>query len=269
LASAVGRVAPGILAATPRRAAGAVLREARRRPALSAALVVAGLGAVVVSISAPGAAAPEFRSPPVVAVSTPQVHVSAAAVHTGLAPYAPPTAADGPLSPSPRAAGPSGQSGPASPVPSVTDDDTAVLSGVRDLPAEKTPTGAATRTATDPAGAGDSAATASVSLSEPHEGTAVTAATTVSGTADMPEGHQVWLLSRHGSGAYRVEGACRGERTFTCGPAGVESGADETFRLTAVVVDPVTARSLQAGETRDDLPANLAHSEVTVRRTAA
>ncbi|WP_433795466.1 hypothetical protein [Actinoplanes sp. CA-252034] len=251
------------------RATAAVNRGARRRPALSAMLVVAGLGAIVVSVAGPGAAAPEFRTPTAVVTGTPSVQVSAAAVYTGLAPYAPPAPAEGPLPPSPRIS-PSGvPNGSPSPVPSVTDENAAVLSGVRELPSEKAPTGAVTRTFTDPTGAPSTAATASITLGEPRGGETVTAATVVSGTADMPDDHQVWLLSRHGAGAYRVEGPCRGGRSFTCGPVTLDSGGDDTFLLTTVVVDPATARTLQAGETRDSLPVGLAHSEVTVRRSAA
>ncbi|MEU4160267.1 hypothetical protein [Actinoplanes sp. NPDC026670] len=250
------------------RTTAAVNREARRRPALSAALVVAGLGVVIVSVSGPGSAAPEFRSPPVAAMATPSVQVSAAAVYTGLAPYAPPVRARGSLSPSPRTSGPAGRSGSPSPVPSVTDDAATVLSGVRELPPEKTPTGAAPRTAADPVGPA-TPVTATVAVTEPRDGDSVTTATTITGTAELPAGHQVWLLSRHGSGSYRVEGACRGDRSFTCGPATLDGGGDDTFQLTAVVVDPATARALQAGETRDSLPTHLARSEVTVHRAPA
>jgi hypothetical protein len=263
-----GLAALRIMTAVLGRATVAVNREAHRRPVLAAALAVAGLGAVVVSASGPGAAAPEFRPPPAAVMSAPPVQVSAAAVHTGLAPYAPPAEVEAPRSPSPRSASPSGRSGSPTPVPSITDEDAAVLSGVRDLPSEKTPIGAAPRTATDAVSSGTPAAAASVTVGEPREGETITAATTVSGTAEMPGDHQVWLLSRHGSGAYRVEGACRGGNNFTCGPATLDSGGDDTLQLTAVVVDPSTARSLQAGETRDGLPASLARSDVTVRRAA-
>ncbi|BEL07576.1 hypothetical protein Q0Z83_057670 [Actinoplanes sichuanensis] len=234
------------------------------------ALVVAGLGAVIVSVSGPGAAAPEFRSPPVAAMSTPSVQVSAAAVYTGLAPYAPPAPAPAPgsLSPSPRTSGPDGRSGPPSPVPSLPDDDATVLSGIRELPPEKTPTGAATRTAAEPAGR-IAPVTATVAVTEPRDGASVSATTTVTGTADMPADHQVWLLSRHGSGSYRVEGACPGDRNFTCASVALDGGGDDTFQLTTVVVDPAIARTLQAGETRATLPAHLAGGEVTVHRAAA
>ncbi|MEU8662290.1 hypothetical protein [Actinoplanes philippinensis] len=251
------------------RATAAVNREARRRPALSAALVAAGLAAVVVSIAGPGTAAPEFRTPPTVVMATPSAQVTAAAKHTGLAPYEPPAPAEGPLSASPRASASFGPSGLPAPLPSIAGGDATVLSGVRELPPEKTPNGALNRTSVDPPGVSATPATASVIVGEPREGDSITAATSITGVADMPKDHQVWLLSRHGSSAYRIEGACRGDRSFVCGPATVESGGDDTFQLTAVVVDPATARGLQAGETRDVLPANLARSEVTVRRAVA
>ncbi|MFC4070953.1 hypothetical protein [Actinoplanes subglobosus] len=248
---------------------GALHREVRRRPALSTAVGAAALGLVIVSVAAPGAAAPEFRSPPAAVMSAPSIPVSAAAVYTGLAPYEPPEPDDDRVSPSPSTSAVAGRSGSPAPVPTVTDDAATVLSGVRDMPAETAPAGAATRSVADPAVGSAPEVKASVAVGEPRDGESITAATPVTGIADMPDGHEVWLLSRHGSGGYRVEGACRGGHSFTCGPATLESGGDADFELTALVVDPATARGLQAGETRDGLPAHLARSQVAVRRAAA
>jgi hypothetical protein len=257
----------GIMTVVLNRATAALHREVRRSPALSAVFAVAGLGLVVVSISTPGAAAPEFRSPPAAVMSTPSMHASAAAVYTGLAPYEPPVPDDDPRSPNPRASLPDNRSVSPVPLPSATDDAAAVLSGVREVPAEATPTGAAPRSVADMAGAVTPEAV-SVAVGQPRDGESVAAATTVTGTVAMPDGHEVWLLSRHGNGAYRIEGACLGGSSFTCGPVTLDSGGDDAFQLTAVVVDAATARGLQAGETRDGLPTTLAHSGVTVRRAA-
>ncbi|HWS33193.1 MAG TPA: hypothetical protein VN408_10675 [Actinoplanes sp.] len=110
---------------------------------------------------------------------------------------------------------------------------------------------------------------ASVGFSHPRDGDTVTSSAPVSGSADLPDRHQVWLLRRHGTGAaYQVVGTCRGGWNFTCGPADLDTGGDDSFQLTVIVVDPETARSLSAGQSRAVLPGNLAASEITVRRAA-
>ncbi|SDT41567.1 hypothetical protein SAMN04489716_3689 [Actinoplanes derwentensis] len=132
-----------------------------------------------------------------------------------------------------------------------------------------TPGGVPAPTATGLTATGTVERTASIGFSQPRDGDTITAAATVSGSADLPDDHQVWLLRRHGAGtAYQVVGACPSGWSFTCGPAGLESGGEDTFQLAVVVVDPATARTLSVGQSRDTLPSSLARSEVTVRRAA-
>ncbi|MDI6100797.1 hypothetical protein QLQ12_19480 [Actinoplanes sp. NEAU-A12] len=252
------------------RMAATLSREARKRPVLSVALAAAGVGAVVVPAFGASPEAPEFRPAPVIASQAPVVTASAGAAQPGLAPFVAPsaTAAGYPM-PGTRLGTAGRRTGSPALVPPAGGRVVTAVPGASALPTRTAPAGARTPAMRKQARAGTPEKAASVSFSKPGEGETVTAATTVSGSAELPTDHQVWLLWRHGGGtAYHVVGACRGGRSFVCGPAGLESGGDETFQLTALVVDPAVARTLSAGASRDALPSHLARSEITVRRAA-
>ncbi|GAA4945057.1 hypothetical protein GCM10025331_35320 [Actinoplanes utahensis] len=246
----------------------AVRREARRRPGLSVVFAAVAAGAVIVSVFGAAPAPAEFRMPPVAVPQPSAVKVSAAAVHSGLAPYAPPgepsadqTTRGG------RTGGARDARGVPSTVPSTKAGAVSALPSASSAPAGTTP--AQTSATTGSASAGTPEKAASIRIGQPGDGETVPPGVTVSGDADLPDGHQIWLLWRHGAGSYHVAGACRAGRAFTCGPAGLESGGEDGFTLTAIVVDPPTGRTLSAGDSRDALPAHAARDDVTVRRAAA
>ncbi|MFC7533337.1 hypothetical protein [Actinoplanes sp. GCM10030250] len=119
------------------------------------------------------------------------------------------------------------------------------------------------------AGGTPRAETASVRVSSPGDGATLSGTADVSGTAYHPDGYQVWLLSRHGAGGrFIAEGACRGERDFTCDPVRLDRGGDDLFLLDVIVVDPATAKTIRTGESLDALPQHLARDAVTVQRQA-
>lgn len=252
--------------------AAAVGRAARRRPALSVTLAAVGAGAVVVTAfgTAFGSAPepPEFRTPPA-AAPQPSAATKPAAAHSGLAPYEPPVPASAPRTGRGTRTGMSaGPSEAPSPTPSSGSSGPTMAPGTSAAPAAATPAGT-TRSATGALSSGTPEKAASISIGQPGDGETVAANASVSGEADLPDGHQIWLLWRHGAGAHHVAAACRAGRTFSCGPAGLESGGDDTFTLTAIVVDPPTGRTLDEGQSLDTLPAHVARSEITVRRAAA
>ncbi|MBW6434708.1 hypothetical protein KZ829_13275 [Actinoplanes hulinensis] len=241
---------------------------ARKRPALSVTFAAVGLGAVVASVFGLAPERAEFRPPPASGTRAPTTaKASVGAAHVGIAPYAPTSAASGDqVTPGTRSG--RARNGRSSASPSSgggTSADSLVSAG----PATPTPRGAKARNLTGPAGSG-TPETASIRLGQPSDGGTFNAGTSIIGSADLPADHQIWLLWRQGAGSYHVGGACRGGRTFTCDPPGLESGGDDTFQLTVVVVDPDTGRTLHSGETRDALPSHLARHDVTitVRRSA-
>jgi hypothetical protein len=243
-------------------------RPRRKALYLGLAVAAAGLGAVVVSTAGQSSRPAEFRSPPAVTTQASAAGPSAAAKQGGLAPYARASVAGPRLAPDTRMPVRAGRNGSAAPEPSATARRTRVLPGQSARPANRGPARTATRTGSGTR-SGLTEKAASISIGEPGGGATVSGPVSVSGTVDMPEGHQVWLLSRQGAtGSYQVEGACRGQRAFVCGSAGLAGGGDDTFEFTTVVVDPATAATLHAGATRDSLPAYVARSEVTVRRAA-
>ncbi|MBB4750737.1 hypothetical protein [Actinoplanes lobatus] len=241
---------------------------ARKRPALSVTFAAAGLGAVVASVFGLAPERAEFRPPPVSGLRAPTTaKASADAAHAGIAPYAPTSAAAGEqVTPGTRSG--RARNGRSSARPSSSGSMSAD-SLVSADPATPKPRGAKARDHTGPAGSG-TPETASIRLGQPSDGGTLSAGTSITGSADLPANHQIWLLWRQGAGSYHVGGACRGGRTFTCDPPGLESGGDDTFQLTVVVVDPDTGRTLHAGETRDALPSHLARHDITitVRRAA-
>jgi hypothetical protein len=235
---------------------------------LGLAVVAAGLGAVVVSTAGRPSGPPEFRPPPGAVTQPSAAGPSAAAGKAVLAPYARSSAAGPRLAPGLPAAARDSRNGTAAPEPSATARRGRVLPGMSARPANRPPARTGTRAVTGARG-GLPEKAASISIGEPGDGATVSGAVTVSGTADLPEGHQVWLLWQQGpSGSHHVGGACRGGRTFVCGSVSLAGGGDDTFLFTAVVVDPSTAAALTAGATRESLPGHVTRSEVTVRRTA-
>ncbi|GAA0464210.1 hypothetical protein Aca07nite_25880 [Actinoplanes capillaceus] len=241
---------------------------ARKRPALSVTFAAAGLGAVVASVFGLAPERAEFRPPPASGMRAPTTaKASVDAAHVGIAPYAPTSAAAGDqVTPGTRSS--RARNGRSSARPS-SDSGTSADSLVSADPATPTPRGARARDVTGPAGSG-TPETASIRLGQPSDGGTLSTGTSITGSADLPADHQIWLLWRQGAGSYHVGGACRGGRTFTCDPPGLENGGDDTFQLTVVVVDPDTGRTLHAGETRDALPSHLARHDITitVRRAA-
>ncbi|GAA1610103.1 hypothetical protein GCM10009828_042450 [Actinoplanes couchii] len=235
---------------------GAVGREARRRPVLTVGLMTVGVGAVAASAFGMAPDGPQFRPPPLAAAHTP-APADASGVYSGLAPYEPPAPTG-----RHRSATVDDQLGEASPPPTGLTAPSG--SGVKT--STPVPSGVTT---TDLTATGTVGRTASIGFSHPRDGDTLAANARVSGSADLPPHHQVWLLRRHGAGTpYRVVGACPGGWSFTCGPAGLETGGDENFQLTAVVVDPSTARTLRPGQSRALLPANVAHSEIKIKRAS-
>ncbi|MBO3742238.1 hypothetical protein [Actinoplanes flavus] len=283
---AVGRTRPGVpasegLAAVRERSASAASRllsatvnlaalgwAARKRPALSVTFAAAGLGAVVASVFSLAPERAEFRPPPASGMRVPTTaKASAGSSHAGIAPYAPTSAAAGDQA-TPGTRSGRARNGRSSARPS-SSGSTPANSLVSADPATPAPRGGKARDFAGPAGPG-TPETASIRLSQPNDGGTVGAGTSITGSADLPADHQIWLLWRQGAGSYHVGGACRGGRTFTCDPPGLENGGDDTFQLTAVIVDPDTGRTLHAGETRDSLPSHLARHDITitVRRAA-
>ncbi|GIE32418.1 hypothetical protein Ait01nite_054630 [Actinoplanes italicus] len=246
-------------------------RPRRKALFLGLAVAAAGLGVVVVSTTGQSSGSAEFRSPPAVPAQASAAGPSAAAKQGGLAPYARASVAGPRLVPDTRMPVRAGRNGSAAPEPSATARRTRVLPGQSARPAKRATARTATRTgAGTRARSGLTEKAASISIGEPGGGATVSGPVSVSGTVDMPEGYQVWLLSRQGAtGSYQVEGACRGQRAFVCGSAGLAGGGDDTFEFTTVVVDSATAATLHAGATRDSLPTYVARSEVTIRRAAA
>ena len=245
-------------------------RLTRERPAVSAGFAAAGLGVIVVSVVALTPAPPEFRQPPVAATQSPTTaRPSSAAAQVGLAPYATPGAAAAEdLAPRGSRAriSPKGSRFAASPMAGATglavDGSGADLVGT--IPPDRD-----SRVAATPATTRTAARTASIRLGQLRDGDTISGSTSLNGYAELPADHQVWLLWRHAGGAYHVVGACRGGRSFTCGPAALESGGDDSFQLTVIAVGPTAARSLQAGESRDSLPEHVARVDIDVRRASA
>ncbi|MEU4688835.1 hypothetical protein [Actinoplanes sp. NPDC023714] len=99
--------------------------------------------------------------------------------------------------------------------------------------------------------AGRTAAAASVSIASPRNGESVEENVTVSGEAEVPDGHQVYLLT----GTDQATTSCAGEGHFVCGPVTLDDG-EETVPL-AVVVAP-------EGDAGDA----VARDEITVQRPA-
>ncbi|MEU4620947.1 hypothetical protein AB0G04_13340 [Actinoplanes sp. NPDC023801] len=245
-------------------------RMVRKPSVVGVAIAAASLGGVVVWTAGSSAETPEFRPPAAVTVPPAVTPSATATAKTGLAPYVPPAATGNRLVPGPRASMPGARTGSRSSAPATTSRARKVLPGTRSRPAGTAPARPVKRSTARLRGAGMPEKAATISIGQPGDGETVSSSATVTGTVDMPDGHQVWLLRRQGAGgAHHVVGVCRGARSFVCGPAGLESGGDETFQLTVIVVDPATAAALTAGTTRDSLPANVARSEVTVRRAAA
>ncbi|BBH69009.1 hypothetical protein ACTI_56940 [Actinoplanes sp. OR16] len=94
-------------------------------------------------------------------------------------------------------------------------------------------------------------APASVSIESPQDGETVEETVTVSGEAEVPDGHQVYLLT----GSDQETSTCQGESHFVCGPVAIDDG-EETVPL-AVVVAP-----------EGDAAAATARDQITVQRTA-
>ncbi len=265
--AARGTAALGRAVAVLVDSAGPLARQARKRPVLTVGLVTVGVGAVAASAFGTAPAGPEFRPPPIAAVEAPAVDASATAAVPGLAPYERPTGGTGsgpvPGKRSPSSAVDRNGSPPRS-TPAVPGADPAPP-GVRNVPARRSSPGAAVPVPGSPAATRLADRTAAISFGQPRDGDLISAVTPVSGTAELPRNHRIWMLSRAGAdGAYLVEGACRGGRNFTCGAVSLESG--EVLRLTVIIVAPATARTLSAGEFREVLPAYRARSEITIRR---
>jgi hypothetical protein len=92
---------------------------------------------------------------------------------------------------------------------------------------------------------------ASVSIASPRNGANVEESVTVSGEAEVPDGHHVYLLA----GTAQSASSCEGRRHFVCGPVTLD-GDEESVQLTVVVA------------AEDDGGAEAARAEVTVQRPA-
>ncbi|MEV6304690.1 hypothetical protein AB0M02_35135 [Actinoplanes sp. NPDC051861] len=233
-----------------------------------ATAVIAAVGVVLLVVSglALGEERREAPRPAAVGVTPSPSDVASPDVVAprGLAPFAPyePAEADrvASSSPPPR---PDQSSGVPSAVPAVTDPMVAAEPTAGATVAQPVPQRATGR----PSGGTPRTEAASVRLGSPGDGETLAGTAGVSGTAVLPDGHQVWLLSRQGqSGQFRTEGACRGGRSFVCDPVRLDRGGEDLFLLDVIVVDPPTARTLQTGGSLEALPRYAARDGVTVQR---